>query len=219
MKDLKKELLHFVKLQKWEDRGYYSLKKSGERAQRKLHKLCRDAEEVLKAPVASVLAQISLSVGFNALHLIQLSSTLEEISPGPLSEADCPLAFVEMQKRALELKWNGMSMPRVLKMDSKESRFSQLPRLSKRMRELANESPPCASVKGMSSALEDTCDAILSRIAELQKDSSKAARGRKKKALSDFMNLLNDMDISKRKSDIPKGTCISSLSLFHMGMF
>lgn len=39
-------------LAKWEDRGYYALKVSVEKAQRQLHRLARKAVELLKEPVA-----------------------------------------------------------------------------------------------------------------------------------------------------------------------
>ena len=38
-------------LAKWEDRGYYALKVSVEKAQRQLHRLARKAVELLKEPV------------------------------------------------------------------------------------------------------------------------------------------------------------------------
>ncbi|KIY92200.1 hypothetical protein MNEG_15763 [Monoraphidium neglectum] len=42
---LAKELRDFVALAKWEDRGYYSMKNSTEKAQRQLHRLARRAEQ------------------------------------------------------------------------------------------------------------------------------------------------------------------------------
>lgn len=54
----------FVRLAKWEDRGYYAMKVSTERNQRQLHRLTRRAEEVLAQPAAAVLAAASKAMGF-----------------------------------------------------------------------------------------------------------------------------------------------------------
>jgi midasin len=60
---LSKELTDFVKLAKWEDRGYYAMKVSTEKAQRQLHRLSRRAEDYLKQPAAGVLASASQAMG------------------------------------------------------------------------------------------------------------------------------------------------------------
>lgn len=61
-------LQDFAKLAAWEDRGYYSMRAATERAQRKLHKLQRHATEVLKQPVAAVLAAAAKAMGFADLN-------------------------------------------------------------------------------------------------------------------------------------------------------
>lgn len=63
-----KHLLHgvlqdFVKLAKWEDRGYHALKQSTEKAQRQLHKLQRQAATALQQPSAAVLAGAAKAMG------------------------------------------------------------------------------------------------------------------------------------------------------------
>jgi midasin len=60
---LSKELTDFVKLAKWENRGYYAMKVSTEKAQRQLHRLSRRAEDYLKQPAAGVLASASQAMG------------------------------------------------------------------------------------------------------------------------------------------------------------
>ena len=54
----------FVRLAKWEDRGYYAMKVSTERNQRQLHRLTRRAQEALSHPAAAVLAAASKAMGF-----------------------------------------------------------------------------------------------------------------------------------------------------------
>lgn len=53
----------FVRLTKWEDRGYYAMKATTERNQRQLHRLTRRAEEALSQPAAAVLAAASKAMG------------------------------------------------------------------------------------------------------------------------------------------------------------
>lgn len=56
-----------MKLAKWEDRGYHAMKSSTEKAQRKLHKMQRQAKDVLKQPVAAVLAAAAKTMGLSDL--------------------------------------------------------------------------------------------------------------------------------------------------------
>ena len=57
-------LQDFVRLAKWEDRGYYAMKATTERNQRQLHRLTRRGEEALSQPAAAVLAAASKAMGF-----------------------------------------------------------------------------------------------------------------------------------------------------------
>lgn len=61
-------LQDFIKLAKWEDRGYYAQRKATEDAQRKLHKFVRKASEVLNRPVAEVLSASERGSPFDALR-------------------------------------------------------------------------------------------------------------------------------------------------------
>jgi midasin len=64
---LAKELRDFVALAKWEDRGYYAMKVSTEKAARQLHRLSRRAEGFLAQPAAGVLAAASQALGLAQL--------------------------------------------------------------------------------------------------------------------------------------------------------
>ena len=61
-------LQDFVRLAKWEDRGYYAMKVITERNQRQLHRLTRRAEQALSEPAAAVLAAASKAMGFADLN-------------------------------------------------------------------------------------------------------------------------------------------------------
>jgi midasin len=64
---LAKELKDFVALAKWEDRGYYAMRTSTEKASRQLHRLSRRAEGFLAQPAAGVLAAASQALGLAQL--------------------------------------------------------------------------------------------------------------------------------------------------------
>ena len=59
----------FVRLAKWEDRGYYAMKVITERNQRQLHRLTRRADQALSEPAAAVLAAASKAMGFADLTM------------------------------------------------------------------------------------------------------------------------------------------------------
>ena len=70
-------LQDFVRLAKWEDRGYYAMKATTERNQRQLHRLTRRAEEALSQPAAAVLAAASKAMGFADLTTASSESGLK----------------------------------------------------------------------------------------------------------------------------------------------
>lgn len=63
------------------------MRASTERAQRKLHKLTRHATEVLKQPVASVLASTARAMGFadlvpSATAAVEIARSIDSAAPG-----------------------------------------------------------------------------------------------------------------------------------------
>lgn len=60
------------------------------------------------------------------------------------------------------------------------------------------------------SDLDELASMAVSRSLELSKDSSKAAKSRKRKALSDFLKAVSEAGVSKRRSAIPRGTGVLS---------
>ncbi|GFR41361.1 hypothetical protein Agub_g2044, partial [Astrephomene gubernaculifera] len=67
MAPLEKDLQDFVQLARWDDRGYYAMRASTEKAQRYLHRLSRRAEEVLRQPAATALATADKAMGVGEL--------------------------------------------------------------------------------------------------------------------------------------------------------
>ncbi|KAG1668462.1 hypothetical protein FOA52_005235 [Chlamydomonas sp. UWO 241] len=94
-----KDLAGFVQLAKWEDRGYYALKASADKAQRYLHRLRRRAEEALSEPVATVMAGALKSMGVQ-----ELAKAAAAVAPEPVPVAAPPPVPVEQTEAELERK-------------------------------------------------------------------------------------------------------------------
>ena len=96
-------LQDFVKLARWEDRGYYANRVAAEKAQRQLHRLTRRAGELLRTPVAAALAAAAKGMGFPDLQQLQASLLhLEEAAigrfrPGEQQQRRCAAAEDEAQ--------------------------------------------------------------------------------------------------------------------------
>lgn len=229
---IEKVLQDFVKLQTWEDRGYLSIKRNGERAQRKLHKLSQKAEEVLKQPVALVLYQaiplprykepygiepaparpipIQTKTEINLVELLStIKSDARKLSKSMRQRTEyCSDKHIS-RGRGPNL---GQSILEGLKLNRSELRFNRIASIAQKMKELVDTSET-NWMDDVGTVLQETCQSIVDRIETLQKDRSKAARGRKRKALSDFLKLLAELGISKRKVSIPKGKSHSNIDL------
>ena len=67
LKPLEKELADFVKLAKWEDRGFYAMKASAEKAHSQLCKIIRKAKEALGTPASACLRVVANGIGIAPL--------------------------------------------------------------------------------------------------------------------------------------------------------
>jgi len=66
LKPLEKELADFVKLAKWEDRGFYAMKASAEKAHSQLCKIIRKAKDALGTPASACLRVLAGDIGIDA---------------------------------------------------------------------------------------------------------------------------------------------------------
>ncbi|GMH33343.1 hypothetical protein BSKO_01177 [Bryopsis sp. KO-2023] len=208
---IEKDLEGFVRLAKWEDRGYYAMRIGAERAQRKLHKLCQGAESILKMPAVMVLNAVQDSMGFRDLEAKHPDVGKEEEPVDgmetviPLWESELRVAWGEFCQQlnppVEDAPGNDMVM-QSLDLDNKQMRYNQIPRLTVRMQKILGVIPAGVSSEG--SDIDELAGAAASRALELKKDVTKAAKSRKKKALSDFFKSLAAIGASKRRSAIPK---------------
>ena len=84
-----------MKLAKWEDRGYYALRTSAEKAQRQLHKLQRRAASALAQPSAGVLAAASRAMGLADLAAPELPAELPAAGKQPKKKRRAAAAAAE----------------------------------------------------------------------------------------------------------------------------
>ena len=98
------KLKEFVKLARWDDRNYFSLKESAEKSHRQLHKLCKAYDEQLLRPAYLVIEQAchkGISAGTEKLVDIEsLVATREAASPSETQVCSLPLAKAHQSKIA-----------------------------------------------------------------------------------------------------------------------
>ena len=90
----------FVKLAKWEDRGYYAMRASTEKAQRQLHRLSRRAEDALRQPFAALLATAAKAMGFQDLASTGDGIRAEGMAGSTVEEGQVRLAALVLSSPA-----------------------------------------------------------------------------------------------------------------------
>lgn len=90
----------FVKLAKWEDRGYYAMRASTEKAQRQLHRLSRRAEDALRQPFAALLAIAAKTMGFEDLASTGDGIRAEGVAGSAVEEGQSRLAALVLSSPA-----------------------------------------------------------------------------------------------------------------------
>ncbi|KAK9820997.1 hypothetical protein WJX81_006213, partial [Elliptochloris bilobata] len=229
---LEKQLQDFVKLARWEDRGYYALRERADKAQRQLHKLQRRAAAVLAQPCASVLAAASAAMGLNDLAAPELPApeasaaahTLPKkrrkaaatAEPNWAAQAEddrqCwqELRAVTTQAAAASQPLAASLPPEVsaaLRLGEPDARLNRLPQLARRLAavlEAAGVGPPAFDPASLPGAgAEALAGEAAQRALELRGLTERGARARKKKALTDFLRALEAAGASRRRSAVP----------------
>jgi midasin len=204
--ELEKQLKDFVALAKWEDRGYYALKVSNEKAQRQLHRLTRRTAEVLRHPLTANLAAAAGVMGFGDLALPGLETPEPHF---PLQPQAMPtlelLEALNDASSAIEALTKGLAAEAldqaVAPLDS-SSRTAQLPQLTKRFPEVLSSSL-APQRHDSAAAVQNLASSAASRALELRADVTKGSKARKKKGLIDLFKALSEAGISKHRSAVP----------------
>lgn len=146
---IRKDLKDFVKLAKWENRGYYAMKLGADRAQRKLHKLCLGADKVLKIPAVLVLTDAQKVMSFSSLEAMfggknvsQLADNQSEIIPATLKIAQESWMVLCNSSARVPSQWSfDHPVGKCLDLQNPELRYNQLPRLTARMQSILGQLP------------------------------------------------------------------------------
>lgn len=121
MNPLEKELADFVKLAKWEDRGFYAMKAAADKAHLQLCKIVRRVKDALETPASACLCALADQIGITAdtgsAALVGESATAHlleslEASVGPVS-VDVPSDKVSNRLSESQLRLLGKYSRRV----------------------------------------------------------------------------------------------------------
>ena len=218
---LEKELKGFVKLTKWEDRGYYALALSAEKTHRKLHNIRRRYDELLKKPVLDLLTRQSVRMGTQTLASLTTSvlpTDVEDELPKDSNGNDEKLKSTfkppASDVTSTFLEWNQYCEIKVAQLNLLVSEIPQgVPGALKRLPTLTSKickfigvevfETGCRRVQEDSvNMLEEFSTSVISRSAELRKGEKRLAV--KKKALIDLLKALKEVGLSHHKSAVPK---------------
>jgi len=210
---LEKDLRDFVKLAKWEDRGYYSMKQSAERAQRKLHKICRRYEDALRQPAARVIASASLKMGLADLSGRELAqdSPVETASGGVVEQqgGDRHQRFLSECCELAEAPFAAPPVAAVasaLRISERGLYQNRLGQLLRRLDGVVGQvlwPERAGSLPPGTLEVDDLAGTIAARAAELRGVSGKGARSVKKKALTDMLRALGEVGLSRHRRAVP----------------
>ena len=215
-----KDLKDFVKLAKWEDRGYYAMKASTEKAQRHLHKLCRRAANALKEYATSTLAIAAKSMGLDDLSAPEsvgneraaaAAATNKSKSKkqqqhlngaavvAALADGKAAAAAFTAATAAIGVGAISSALP-----DVSGKYTKQLPELTLRFGKIVQRGLTASSPSAAASLFTDELAAtVAERAVQLRSDVSKGVKSRKKKALVDYFRALGAAGVSKLRSAVP----------------
>lgn len=188
MVPLEKDLSDFVSLAKWEDKGFYAMRASSEKAHNHLHKIVSKAKEVLWTPCKACLAVAAQNIGMS-------------------KQEDCEGSGTRILSNLLELE----SDPVLINIRRGKLANIKLGKYSERLNEISKKVEKLLHLKLKALGQVKTtvnnidtlaCSALLQCI-HLNGDDSKGSKSRKKKALSDFFKALEACGTSKLQSSIP----------------
>ncbi|BBM98800.1 midasin [Marchantia polymorpha subsp. ruderalis] len=226
------ELKDFVRLSKWDDRSYYTLSLSSEKTHRKLHKLVKKYDEVLKRPASELVAKQASRMG--AQNLSSMNSHVKNDVGVVLDiphEGSQEMKTLGKKSRRKGIKKKSESIAIGLSADEWRKRCetklkqlavvaAQVPTAFTEAGGYRNRLPALCSKIGSllgasvffessnftrqegADSLEMLATSIIVRSTELREGEKKIAI--KKKALIDLLKILRQIGMSHHKSAVPK---------------
>ncbi|GBG67611.1 hypothetical protein CBR_g741 [Chara braunii] len=184
---IEQELKDFARLAKWEDRNYFSMAASADKAHRKLHKFVRKYEVCE-----------SRKVDFRSASLCLLAQMAEE-----WRRFCCRHLELQSGKTSLDLSTVGQSF----RLEEDKLYQNRLPSLAPKMAALIESAVLSTSAMAArregASTLEELAEAVVVRANALR--TMEKQRAVKKKALVDLLKMLRQIGLSHHKSAIPEG--------------
>ncbi len=185
MAPLEKKLSDFVALARWEDKGFYAMKASSEKAHNQLYKLLKKAREVLENSCSHCLLDSAQIIGDKIVDQIgSKTKLLLDSLPDQLIAMN--LSFEQVMDIALG-KYSA-------KLEKVSKKFENLVRF---------KSEALDKVDYVASSLDILARSIFIQVSELKRDIQKGAKMRKKKAFTDLLKAFEKHGISNLQSSIP----------------
>eukprot|EP00850_Spirogloea_muscicola_P001040 SM000004S14910 [mRNA] locus=s4:133208:176671:- [translate_table: standard] len=217
---LERELKDFVRLAKWEDRNYYSMAASAEKAHRKLHKILRKFDVLLKQPMLQLLTKLSQKGGqLETLDASKVTITSSANKVPTRRGLTQPADNLEERKELQDMLRGLTEQVTALTLSNHSARaadsmttmkngpyyLQHLPSLVAKMAMLLNGSALSQAAEQRReegyTSLEEISEAIIERSQALKEKETK--KNVKKKALVDLLRLLRQVGLSHRKTSVP----------------
>uniref|UniRef100_A0A3P8WSX5 Midasin n=1 Tax=Cynoglossus semilaevis TaxID=244447 RepID=A0A3P8WSX5_CYNSE len=215
---IEKELKDFVKISKWNDVSFWSIKQSVEKTHRTLFKFIKKFEEVLSGPSAPSLVEQGSSASFDTVDTNAEEETPVHRVHRALKSSAKPFVF---QNECLEEEASPSSLQ------------GRLPVLTRKMKKMCGQYLKKHPVPELAEDLDCFTGEVISNLRDLQnlnidmsaeKDKQKAEvkhiLQQKQRALSDLFKMLSDIGLSYRKgltwnrtADPVKTLCMDPLEM------
>ncbi|KAF7997921.1 hypothetical protein HCN44_009319 [Aphidius gifuensis] len=197
---IEKKLKDFVKIARWNDINYWSVKETVEKTHRTLHKYIREYETGLKESVGNCL-------------IVQPSSHQTPLTNGNSDDSISTIIHINTRDFMTPLAIVDMTF-NVLKI-SEKSRILQLPKLLNKAKNLCNKTILNSSYPSLRTELDDFIDGYINYSIELknkdidktlpkgkQKSQAKSILQEKRKGLADYFKGMTRMGFSYRRGNL-----------------
>ncbi|KAM4713456.1 midasin isoform 2-T2 [Anableps anableps] len=195
---IEKELKDFIKISKWNDVSYWSIKQSVEKTQRTLFKFVKKFEEALNSPSLAALVEQGSSTSSDTVAATSGDNPIQRVHQ--VLKSAMPGQGRDLQNEALEEGGGSSSLQ------------ARLPVLFRKMKKMCIQLLKKNSVPELAEDLDHFTGEIISNLQDLQSLSIDTAAAKEKqktevkhilqqkqRALSDLFKMLSEIGLSYRK--------------------
>ena len=203
---IEKEMEEFIRLARWEDRGYYALKESADKSSRTIHRLCRKFQDVLSTQIICIVEQRK-----DAMGIADLSKEVH-LHKGEEPTRDETENVSEPYERERHWALGSAKIAETLPMvtactldNQKRQAATYVPRIHALTKTMGQHFRDCFTAQNGVPKITEFLEMLSASLAEqvhaLQRDKN-AKKQRKKKALTDFLHAFRDLGLSRRQMDL-----------------